>query len=93
MSVEHASLARDERCAIHVDDTAKESGRIIYHAGLQGNRILFAIAETVIGWLLVRHAHVAQQKLSDAKGRDVAFYQGKIASARWYCEKVAALTC
>ena len=89
MSVEHASLARamgDVQSMLMT--LQKKVGESIYHAGLQGNRILFAIAETVIGWLPVRHAYVAQQKLPDAKGRDVAFYQGKIASARWYCENV-----
>ncbi|MEC8023096.1 MAG: acyl-CoA dehydrogenase [Myxococcota bacterium] len=66
----------------------KKVGESIYHAGLQGNRILFALAETVIGWLLVKHSVVAHQRLPHAKGKDVAFYKGKIASARWYCENV-----
>jgi hypothetical protein len=65
-------------------------GESVYHAGLQGNRILFALAELIMGWLLVRHAAIALEK----KGRegvtsdDVAFYEGKIASARFFCREV-----
>ena len=63
----------------------EESG---YHAGLQANRILVAVAEVVIAWLLLRHAAVALQKLPQAKGADIAFYQGKIASARYFAANV-----
>ena len=63
-------------------------GQSIYHVGLQGNRLLAAVAETVIGWLLVRHADVALAKLPEAAGADVAFYQGKVAVARWWCANV-----
>lgn len=59
-----------------------------YHAGLQGNRILFAVAELVIGWLLVRQAAVALGKLPTASRADKPFYEGKIAAVRWYCANV-----
>ena len=60
----------------------------LYHVGLQGNRVLFALSETVIGWLLVDQAIVAQGKLASATGDDKHFYAGKIASATWWCEQV-----
>ncbi len=63
-------------------------GESIYHVGLQGNRLLFALTEVVIGWLLVRHAALALEKAKTAKGPDVAFYEGKVASARFYCREV-----
>jgi hypothetical protein len=63
-------------------------GQSIYHVGLQGNRILFALAELVIGWRLVVGAHVAQKKLAGATGDDVAFYKGKLAAARFYAKNV-----
>jgi len=63
-------------------------GESPYHVGLQGNRILFALAEIVIGWLLVRHAAVAVDKIAGASGSDRAFYTGKRAAARWYCDNV-----
>ena len=60
----------------------------VYHVGLQGNRILFALAELVIGWRLVVNARVASGKLAAATGDDKAFYQGKLAAARWYAKNV-----
>ncbi|MBP9086233.1 MAG: acyl-CoA dehydrogenase [Kofleriaceae bacterium] len=60
-----------------------------YHVGLHGNRLLFAIAEVVIGWRLLEAARVAQAKLAaGATGDDVAFYQGKLACMRFFCSEV-----
>lgn len=58
-----------------------------YHVGLQGNRILCGIAELVIGWLLVKQAEVAVTKREAASAADKAFYEGKIASARFFCHQ------
>jgi alkylation response protein AidB-like acyl-CoA dehydrogenase len=63
-------------------------GESVYHVGLQGNRVLFALAELVLGWLLVRHAALALAKLPAATGPDRAFYEGKVASARFFCREV-----
>lgn len=60
----------------------------LYHVGIQGNRILFALAELVIGWLLVRQSVIAHASLPDASGEDKHFYQGKIAAARYFCQNV-----
>jgi alkylation response protein AidB-like acyl-CoA dehydrogenase len=61
----------------------------VYHVGLNGNRVLFALAELVVGWLLVRHAAVALKAMSGQPSRsDKLFYEGKVASARWYCRNV-----
>ncbi|NOK04211.1 MULTISPECIES: acyl-CoA dehydrogenase [Myxococcus] len=62
-------------------------GESVYHVGLQGNRVLAAVAEVVIGWLLVRHAEVALERMKSNSG-DRAFYVGKLASARWFCHEV-----
>jgi hypothetical protein len=62
-------------------------GESLYHVGLQGNRVLMSVAETVIGWLLVRHAAVALERTKVNPG-DKAFYAGKLASARWFCKEV-----
>ncbi|QDE65888.1 butyryl-CoA dehydrogenase [Myxococcus xanthus] len=62
-------------------------GESVYHVGLQGNRVLAAVAEVVIGWLLVRHAEVALERMKSNPG-DRAFYVGKLASARWFCHEV-----
>jgi hypothetical protein len=66
----------------------KKTAENVYHAGLQGNRILAALAELVIGWRLVASAHVAHQKLAAARDDDRAFYQGKLAAARFFATEV-----
>ena len=63
-------------------------GQSVYHVGLQGNRILFALAELVIGWRLVVSAEVALGELATAAGDDQAFYRGKLAVARFYAKAV-----
>jgi hypothetical protein len=66
----------------------------LYHAGLQGNRILFATAEAVIGWLLVRQGLVAHRALtkleaeSSTNEKELDFYRGKLAAVRFYCREV-----
>jgi alkylation response protein AidB-like acyl-CoA dehydrogenase len=57
----------------------------VYHAGLQGNRILFSLAELVVGWRLAVGAKIALGKLG---GPDDTFYRGKLAAARFYARTV-----
>jgi len=63
-------------------------GESVYHVGLQGNRLLFALAELVIGWLLIRHAALALTRRVGVTGPDADFYEGKIASAKFFCHEV-----
>lgn len=63
-------------------------GESVYHVGLQGNRILFALAELVIGWRLAINARVALAKLPAATGDDQSFYRGKLAASRFYAKQV-----
>ena len=63
-------------------------GQSVYHVGFQGNRILFALAELVIGWRLAVSAQVAHGKVGSATGEDKAFYRGKLAAARFYAKNV-----
>lgn len=62
-------------------------GESVYHAGLQGNRILFALADLIVGWLLIRHAAAAIRGRAQ-RPEDKAFYEGKIASARYFAREV-----
>jgi alkylation response protein AidB-like acyl-CoA dehydrogenase len=61
-----------------------ESPTEIYKTGLHTNALLESLAEVVIGWLLLEHAEVAAARITDASESDVAFYTGKIASARFF---------
>jgi hypothetical protein len=63
-------------------------GHSVYHVGVNGNRILFALAELVIGWRLAVSAQVALAKRDTATGDDKAFYTGKLAAARFYAKTV-----
>lgn len=59
----------------------------IYKVGLQTNHLLESIAETVISWLLLRHAEIAVDKMDEDP-----FYRGKVASARWFVRHTAPKT-
>ena len=59
----------------------------IYRAGLNTTRLLLALGDLVIGWLLARQAEVALARL-DAAAADRAFYEGKIAAARFFAATV-----
>jgi len=62
----------------------------VYKVGLSSRRILLALGDLVVGWLLQRQAEVAlaalgRGELTDA---DRAFYTGKVASARFFAREV-----
>ena len=56
----------------------------IYKTGLHTNALLESLSEVVIGWLLLRHAEIATRALPEAADKDRAFYEGKIAAARFF---------
>ncbi len=57
----------------------------IYRVGLNTSRLLLAAGDLVIGWLLIRQAEVALAALAAGPAeRDRAFYEGKVAVARWF---------
>src|SRR5215467_507196 len=75
----------------------------INRVGLNANRLLLALGDLIIGWLLIRQAEVATDALDagtaepggsgprgTGPGRpgDAAFYQGKIAAAVFFAETV-----
>ena len=64
-------------------------GKDIYLIGLNTTPFLFTLAELVVGWLLLRQADVALSALdAGATNGDVAFYEGKVAAARWFTKNV-----
>jgi hypothetical protein len=61
----------------------------VYRAGLNTTRLLLALGDLVIGWLLAGHAEVALAALdAGAEGGDRAFYEGKVAAARFFAATV-----
>jgi alkylation response protein AidB-like acyl-CoA dehydrogenase len=65
----------------------------IYRAGLNTTRLLMALGDLVIGWLLARQAEVALAALDGESAdrlsaADRAFYQGKLGTARFFAQTV-----
>jgi alkylation response protein AidB-like acyl-CoA dehydrogenase len=59
----------------------------LYKAGLNTTRLLLALGDLIIGWLLVRQAEVAQRAL-DEGAKDSDFYEGKLAAAQFFTATV-----
>jgi alkylation response protein AidB-like acyl-CoA dehydrogenase len=60
----------------------------IYKVGLNTTRLLMAAGDVVVGYLLLKGAAVAAEKLGSASAKDKPFYQGKIAAAKFFAENV-----
>jgi alkylation response protein AidB-like acyl-CoA dehydrogenase len=60
----------------------------IYRVGLNTTRLLLALGDLIIGWLLARQAEIALARLDQGAGADQAFYEGKIAAARFFAATV-----
>jgi alkylation response protein AidB-like acyl-CoA dehydrogenase len=71
--------------------TAAQAGEQteLYKVGLNSRRFLLAIGDLVVGWLLQRQADVALRALGhEVSPADRAFYQGKIAAAKFFAHEV-----
>jgi hypothetical protein len=62
----------------------------IYRVGLNTTRLLLALGDLVIGWLLARQAEVALNRLDQGGlgAAEEAFYQGKLAAAGFFAATV-----
>jgi alkylation response protein AidB-like acyl-CoA dehydrogenase len=62
----------------------------IYRVGFNTTRLLLALGDLIIGWMLARQAAIAQDRLDEggASAPDQAFYEGKIAAARFFAATV-----
>ncbi|MFI8517540.1 acyl-CoA dehydrogenase [Streptomyces sp. NPDC085481] len=69
-----------------------EDVKNIYKVGLNTTRLLLASGDVVVGYLLLRGAAVAAEKLAagaaDKSAKEAAFYQGKIAAAKFFAANV-----
>jgi alkylation response protein AidB-like acyl-CoA dehydrogenase len=71
----------------HAMDSQTEP-REIYKVGLNASRLLLATGELITSWLLLRAAEVAGNllKQSDLAPKDRAFYEGKVAAAKFFAQ-------
>ncbi|MCM2577994.1 acyl-CoA dehydrogenase [Streptomyces meridianus] len=60
----------------------------IYKVGLNTTRLLMSSGDVVVGYLLLKGAAVAAEKLPSASAKDKAFYQGKIAAAKFFAQNI-----
>jgi Acetyl-CoA dehydrogenase C-terminal like/Acyl-CoA dehydrogenase, C-terminal domain len=68
----------------HVAASAREPARV-HRAGQHSVRLLMAVGDLLVGWLLLRRAEVALAALAgDLPTRDRTFYDGKVAVARFF---------
>jgi alkylation response protein AidB-like acyl-CoA dehydrogenase len=70
--------------------SAQEDPRNTYKVGQNTTRLLMSLGDLVIGWLLLRGATVATAALDagTADARNRAFYEGKVAAARFFATTV-----
>ena len=63
--------------------------RELYKVGLTSRRVLLALGDVVVSWLLLRQAEVALAALgTDRTPADRNFYEGKVAAARFFAREV-----
>jgi alkylation response protein AidB-like acyl-CoA dehydrogenase len=63
--------------------------RNVYKVGLNTTRLLMALGDVICAWLLLRGAEVALNRLNEElKSGEKAFYEGKVASGRWFARTV-----
>ncbi len=62
----------------------------LYKVGLSSRRILLALGDLVVGWLLLKQAEIALAGLGreGLSERDRMFYHGKVASTRFFAREV-----
>ena len=63
--------------------------RNVYKVGLNTTRLLMAVGDVVVSWLLLRQAEVALEALAgEVSEADKAFYEGKVASAQFFARQI-----
>ena len=71
-------------------ESAQEDPRNVYKVGLNSTRLLMSFGDLAVGYLLLRHAGVALQKLAanGLSAADKSFYEGKPAVAHFFAQTV-----
>ncbi|GAA3728657.1 acyl-CoA dehydrogenase [Spinactinospora alkalitolerans] len=95
LKVERAALAKaatdvQAMVEVMVGDAMRSAEETdeLYKVGLNGTRLLLALGDLVLAWLLQRQAEVALARIDGASEADKDFYTGKIAAARFFADQV-----
>jgi hypothetical protein len=76
---------------------AGDEPRQLYVVGLGTTRLLLAVGDLVVGWLLLRQAEVALARLDarldggELPAAERAFYEGKVAAGRFFAREILPL--
>jgi alkylation response protein AidB-like acyl-CoA dehydrogenase len=71
---------------------AQADPRSLYKVGQNTGRLLYALGDLVVAWLLLRQAEVALAALAAGPTpRDEAFYAGKVAAAQYFARQILPL--
>ncbi|AIY49904.1 acyl-CoA dehydrogenase [Mycolicibacterium fortuitum] len=70
---------------------AQEQPEQLYKVGLASVRFLLAVGDLLIGWRLLAGAEIAQAALGTTSDRDRAFYEGKVAVAKFFAHNMLPL--
>ncbi len=66
---------------------ATDDIKSLYKVGLNTSRLLLALGDVVIGWLLLRQADVALNALTAGPSEsDKSFYEGKVIAAKFFAQ-------
>ena len=69
--------------------TAQDDVTNLYKVGQNTGRLLYALGDLVVGWLLLRQAEVAiAAQAAGPSAADEAFYAGKVAAAKFFARQV-----
>jgi alkylation response protein AidB-like acyl-CoA dehydrogenase len=64
----------------------------VYKVGLNATRLLYALGDILVAWLLLRSAAIAFRALdTELPATDRSFYEGKVAAARFFARNVLPL--
>ena len=66
--------------------SAQDDERNVHKVGQNATRLLMSAGDLVIGYLLLKHASIAAEKVAGngLPASEVAFYEGKLAAARFF---------
>ncbi|MGY0230426.1 acyl-CoA dehydrogenase [Longispora urticae] len=65
---------------------AQQTPTELYKVGLHSRRLLLAVGDLIVAWLLQRQAEIALARLNENPAD--TFYQGKVAAARFFAREV-----
>jgi len=67
---------------------SQEDPKELYKIGQSSSRLLMMVGDLITVWLLLRQAEIANTKMSSASDRDRPFYEGKVASAKFFIRNI-----